>query len=145
MLLAVEAWRLGGTLLGDAVDCEQRTSLLATTAAHRTGPQLSPRCPSSRGDKGDVQTRSPARGGSSSRVPRTSRRVAAAAPLLSCAPFGTAADLRHRAFPLQVATGRISQTDRLDHSNQPAALHRVSHAVAQFHGASAPIYASILN
>lgn len=27
MLLAAEAWRLGGTLLGDAVVCEQRTPL----------------------------------------------------------------------------------------------------------------------
>lgn len=34
MLLAVEAWRLGGTLLGDAVVCEQRRPLLAMIVAH---------------------------------------------------------------------------------------------------------------
>jgi len=34
MLLPVEAWRLGRTLLGDAVGCEQMRPLLAMTVAH---------------------------------------------------------------------------------------------------------------
>ena len=38
MLLTGAAWRLGGTLLGDAVVCKQRRLLLAATVAHRRVP-----------------------------------------------------------------------------------------------------------
>ena len=51
MLLTAEAWRLGGTLLGDAVACEQRRPLLAVSVAHRRVPAAAtppPRQPRSR-------------------------------------------------------------------------------------------------
>lgn len=106
MLLTAEAWRLGGTVLGDAVVCEQRGPLLA-------------------------------------------RRVTAAVPLSvprspSCPPPGTAEKPVTEPCPFGELLAKCPHG--LLRSEQSLGLwHQDSHAVAQFSGASAPIYASILN
>lgn len=57
MLLTMEAWRLGGTLLGDAVVCEQMT----VSGNDRCPPESPRRCPPHRSGSGDVEPSSPAR------------------------------------------------------------------------------------
>lgn len=83
MLLTVEAWRLGGTLLDDAVVCEQRRLLLAPTDAHQRDPAESPGGHEGKGDREPSSPAGPvvATGGYSSTVLGTTWRVTATVPL----------------------------------------------------------------